>query len=48
MAKEMILIADDEANIRELARMYLEKEGFQVHTVNNGAQAIAQIKHAAP
>jgi len=48
MSGETILIADDEANIRELARMYLEKDGFQVITVNDGVQALAQIQQAAP
>jgi DNA-binding response OmpR family regulator len=48
MPKQTILIADDEANIRELARMYLEKEGYQVLTVNDGAAAIAQIKRDRP
>ncbi len=48
MAGETILVADDEANIRELARMYLEKDGFQVTTVHDGAQALAQIKQAPP
>jgi DNA-binding response OmpR family regulator len=48
VAKETILVADDEANIRELARMYLEKEGYQVLTVNDGAQAITQYKQASP
>jgi DNA-binding response OmpR family regulator len=48
MAKQTILIADDEANIRELARMYLEKEGYQVQTVNDGAGAIDQIKQDRP
>ncbi len=48
MANETILIADDEANIRDLARMYLEKEGFKVLSVNNGLQALAQIKQSRP
>ncbi len=48
MSGETILIADDEANIRELARMYLEKDGFQVTTVNDGAQALAQVKQSPP
>jgi len=48
MAKETILIADDEANIRELARMYLEKEGYQVVAVNDGAQALTQVKQDPP
>ncbi len=48
MAGETILVADDEANIRKLARMYLEKDGFQVTTVHDGAQALAQIKQSPP
>ncbi len=48
MAKNTILIADDEANIRQLARMYLEKEGYRVVTVNNGLQALDQIQQVAP
>ena len=32
---ETILIADDEASIRDLARLYLEKEGFRVRTAED-------------
>jgi DNA-binding response OmpR family regulator len=45
---ETILIADDEASIRDLARLYLEKEGFRVTAVENGAQALAQIRREPP
>ena len=48
MPQETILVADDEANIRELARMYLEKGGYAVVTAVNGAQALAQIKKSPP
>ncbi|MBE2200976.1 MAG: response regulator transcription factor [Anaerolinea sp.] len=48
MAEKKILIADDEANIRELARLYLEQDGFQVTAVANGVQALAQIKQSPP
>ena len=48
MTRETILIADDEANIRELARMYLEKEGYQVETAVNGVQALTKIKETKP
>lgn len=48
MPKETILIADDEANIRELARMYLEKEGYKVVTAVNGAEALVKVKETAP
>ena len=48
MAKETILVVDDEANIRDLARMYLEKDGFTVVIAVNGAQALAQIRQNPP
>ncbi len=47
MSKEIILVVDDEANIRDLARLYLEKDGYQVVTVTNGEEALAYI-HATP
>jgi DNA-binding response OmpR family regulator len=48
LSPQTILIADDEANIRDLARLYLEKQGYQVVAVNNGAEALAQIKQEPP
>jgi DNA-binding response OmpR family regulator len=45
---DTILIADDEPGIRDLARLYLEKEGFRVRTVENGAQAVAQVHQDTP
>ena len=48
MKNETILVVDDEANIRDLARMYLEKDGYLVDTVTNGADALAYIKQNAP
>jgi len=41
---ETILIADDEANIRDLARLYLEKEGFRVRTAVDGAAALEEVR----
>ena len=43
-----ILIADDEASIRDLARLYLEKEGFRVQAAENGAQALALARSGSP
>ena len=40
MTNARILIVDDDINICELLRLYLEKEGFEAHTVNDGLQAI--------
>ena len=48
MSGEVILVVDDEANIRELARIYLEKEGFRVETATNGNQALQQIRQSPP
>ena len=35
-----ILVVDDDVNISELLRLYLEKDGFSVVTCDNGAKAI--------
>jgi len=48
VSAEIILVVDDEANIRDLARMYLEKEGFQVITAVSGQQALDEIRHQRP
>ncbi len=40
MEKSTILIVDDETGIRELIRMYLEKEGYEVLEAENGEQGI--------
>ena len=48
MSNETILVVDDEANIRDLARMYLEKDGYRVDTVTNGTDALAYIKQTPP
>lgn len=48
MVGETILVVDDEVNIRELARMYLEQEGFQIVTAVNGQQALEQVRQDPP
>jgi DNA-binding response OmpR family regulator len=45
---ETILIADDEASIRDLARLYLEKEGFRVRTAEDGAAALDEVRREPP
>lgn len=40
MPNETILVVDDEANIRDLARLYLEKDGYRVILAQDGAQAL--------
>jgi DNA-binding response OmpR family regulator len=48
MAKETILVVDDEQNIIELARLYLEQEGFRVESANTGKAAIDKVKAVDP
>lgn len=38
-----VLLADDEQGLREIAKKYLERNGFDVTTVENGAEAIAAV-----
>lgn len=40
MQKEKILVVDDEKNICDLLRMYLEKEGYSVIMAHNGVDAV--------
>ena len=39
-----ILIVEDEANIRELLRLYLEREGYTVLEAENGVEGIKKWK----
>ncbi len=43
-----ILLVDDEKNITELARIYLENEGFQVQAVYDGERALAAFRADSP
>lgn len=40
MAGELVLLVDDEPNIVDLARMYLEREGYRVEAAFDGQQAL--------
>lgn len=48
MAGELILVVDDEPNIIELARLYLEKEGFRVAEAGGGEEALRLFREASP
>jgi DNA-binding response OmpR family regulator len=48
MAGELILLVDDEPNILQLAKMYLEREGFRTHSVGDGKQALEAILAIKP
>ena len=43
-----ILVVDDERNIIQLARIYLEKEGFRVESAANGRQALEKVQSTRP
>ena len=45
---QVILVADDEANILMLLEMELQAEGFKTIGCNDGAKALAQIRESAP
>lgn len=48
MTDHRILLVDDEANIVQLARLYLEREGFQVQSAADGNAALRSIESARP
>src|SRR5512136_2008340 len=48
MNKETLLLVDDERNIVDLARMYLEQEGYKVEAAYDGQTALDQIEAIQP
>lgn len=46
--KQKILIVDDDLNICELLRLYLEKEGYDTVCANDGEQAVAVAIRETP
>ena len=47
-ARALILVVDDEEPIRQLASLYLEKEGFQVACATDGPEAIEMAHRQRP
>ncbi len=43
-----VLVVDDEINIVRLIQVNLQRQGYEVETANNGAQALAKIKESRP
>ncbi len=43
-----ILVVDDEAPIRQIARRFLEAEGYRVTEAGNGLEAIALLRRGTP
>ncbi|MCA9729853.1 MAG: response regulator, partial [Candidatus Eisenbacteria bacterium] len=48
MSKARILVVDDEEDILELIRYNLDREGFQVQTVDSGLEAIHAAETTLP
>ena len=48
MASEKIMVVDDDKNICELLRLYLEKEGYSVILCHDGQEAIAKFNALTP
>src|SRR5512136_109964 len=48
MGKETLLLVDDERNIVDLARLYLEQEGYRVEAAYDGQTALDKIKLLQP
>ena len=48
MAAEKILVVDDDLNICELLRLYLEKEGYTVVIANDGQAALEMFREESP
>jgi DNA-binding response OmpR family regulator len=48
MAYPKVLIVDDEPNIVQLAKLYLERDNFQVTAVGDGLRALETIRERQP
>src|SRR5512143_2934234 len=48
MPAELVLLVDDEPSILQLARMYLEREGFAVEEACDGEAALAFVERRPP
>ena len=48
MPNELILLVDDEPSIVQLARMYLEREGFRIESASDGESALERVTRQHP
>jgi DNA-binding response OmpR family regulator len=46
--KQTVLVVDDERNIVQLAKLYLQQEGFQVESAANGREALEKAQFVRP
>lgn len=47
MSKKILIVEDDE-NIRELLRLYLEREGYEITEAANGEEGVMQWRRVSP
>ena len=45
---ETVLVVDDEVNLREMMRLYLEREGYRVVVAGNGRDALYVARSEKP
>jgi DNA-binding response OmpR family regulator len=48
MTSELILLVDDEPSITDLARMYLERDGYRIHAAADGESALEAAAKQKP
>ena len=48
MSSELILLVDDEPSITQLARMYLERDGYRIVEIADGESALAAAEKQKP
>ena len=48
MSADKIMVVDDDLNICELLRLYLEKEGYEVVIANDGSAAVTVFREENP
>lgn len=46
--KTKILVVDDDPHISEVVKLYLEKEGYEVHVAQDGAEGVNKFKSVQP
>lgn len=48
MARESILVVEDEAKIAEVLHLYLERNGYEVSVASDGHQALESVRRQTP
>jgi len=48
MPGELIRVVENEPNIVQLARMYLERDGYRVETASHGRAALLSVERHKP